>query len=78
LRYIPGLKVASGERFVCDPAYFGVYCRGRHDKEDGSLPIRSESDAMVAMTSTILGPSRSGVMAVANGWGSEMHQDEFT
>ena len=78
LRYIPGLKVAAGERFVCDPAYFGVYRRGRHDKEDGSLPIRSESDAMVAMTSTILGPSRFGFVAAANGWGSEMHQDEFT
>ena len=78
LRYIPGLKVAAGERFVCDPAYFGIYRRGRHDKEDGSLPIRSESNAMVAMTSTILGPSRFGGVAAANGWGSEMHQDEFT
>ena len=50
LRYIPGLKVAAGESFVCDAAYFGIYRRGRHDKEDGTLPIRSESDAMVAMT----------------------------
>ena len=68
----------GGREDGCDPVYFGVYRRGPHDVEQAGLPLRSESDAMVAMTSTILGPSRFGLSPWVNGWCSEMHQTDYT
>jgi hypothetical protein len=41
----------------------------------GAHPLPSESAAMTAMTSAILGPPRHGVMAFACGWHSQMEQD---
>lgn len=38
------------------------------------LPLPSESEAMVAMTSTILGPPRHGLVPMACGWHCEMEQ----
>ena len=42
-----------------------------------ALPLPSESRAMVAMTSRLLGPPRHGVMALACGWHCQMTQDEY-
>jgi hypothetical protein len=42
------------------------------------LPLQSESDAMVAMTSAILGPPRFGLVPMACGWHSEMEQHTYT
>ena len=78
LQFAPSLKVAAGEKLTFEPAYFGVYRRGSHDKEQNGLPLRSESDAMVAMTSTILGPPRFGLAPMVNGWGSQMGNFPYT
>lgn len=92
LGYAPSLKVAAGEKLVCEPVYFGVYRRGPRDVEKKGvpfrrpgladaaraaetaedLPLQAESDAMVAMTSEILGPFRFGLVPMACGWHSEM------
>jgi len=45
-----------------------------HDK---ALPLPSESAAMTAMTSAILGPPRHGLMAFACGWHCQMEQGEY-
>lgn len=42
------------------------------------LPLPSESDAMVAMTSAILGPPRFGLVPMACGWHSEMTTGPYT
>jgi hypothetical protein len=42
------------------------------------LPLPSESDAMVAMTSAILGPPRFGLNVAACGWHSEMSWRPYT
>lgn len=42
------------------------------------LPLPSESDAMVAMTSTILGPPRHGLVPMACGWHCDMEQYTYT
>jgi hypothetical protein len=41
------------------------------------LPLPSESAAMTAMASAILGPPRHGLMAFACGWHSQMEQDAY-
>jgi hypothetical protein len=41
------------------------------------LPLPSESAAMAAMTSAILGPPRHGLMAFACGWHCQMEQDAY-
>ncbi len=80
LAYSPSLKVKAGEELKSEPAYFGVYRRGPNDgnEQKAELPLPSESDAMVAMTSTILGPPRFGLVAMACGWHSEMAQGAYT
>jgi hypothetical protein len=98
LCYAPSLKVATGERLVCEPVYFGVYRRGAGDddkkgapfRQPGDtagpdhaervedLPLQSESSAMVAMTSAILGPTRFGLVPMACGWHSEMVTGAYT
>jgi hypothetical protein len=78
LRYAPSLKVAAGETVPCEPMYVGVYRRGPHDTEQKDLPLASESDAMVAMVSAILGPPRFGLVPMACGWHCEMEQRTYT
>jgi hypothetical protein len=78
LQFAPSLKVAAAEKTAFEPVYFGVYRRGPHDAEQAGLPLQSESDAMVAMTSAILGPPRFGLVPMVNGWSSEMHQTDYT
>ncbi len=41
------------------------------------LPLPSEADAMVAMTSAILGPPRHGLVPMACGWHSEMQHGPY-
>ena len=108
LAYAPSLKVAAGEKLVCEPVYFGVYRRACGDEEKKEVPLRrprpagplspgeideqvmhvplvpenaplsSESEAMVAMTSAILGPPRFGLVPMACAWSSEMEQKTYT
>jgi hypothetical protein len=42
------------------------------------LPLQSESDAMVAMASVILGPFRFGLVPMACGWHCEMEHGTYT
>jgi hypothetical protein len=72
LSYAPSLKVAAGEKLACEPAYFGVYRRGPHDREEKDMPLWSESEAMVALTSAVLSPPRFGLVPMACGWHCEM------
>ena len=72
LEYAPSLKASAHRKLPCEPVYFGVYKRSAQDQEEENLPLRSESDAMVAMTSTILGPPRHGLVPMACGWHCEM------
>jgi hypothetical protein len=78
LQFAPSLKVAAGAKVAFEPAYFGVYRRGPYDRQQPDAPLRSESDAMVAMTSDKLGPARFGLVPMVNGWGSEMEHGEYT
>ena len=78
LRYAPSLKVAAGEKLACEPVYFGVYRRSPRDGGQKDLPLQSESDAMVAMISAILGPPRFGLVPMACGWHCEMEQRTYT
>ncbi len=74
LAYRPGIKVKAGQWVQCEPAYWGVYRRHAHEDAlavgkivEGNyqhLPLASESDAMVAMVSQILGPPRLGPTSV--------------
>ncbi|MCR4415928.1 MAG: hypothetical protein NUV77_26230, partial [Thermoguttaceae bacterium] len=77
LTYAPSLKVTAGERLACEPVYFGVYRRKAGDREEKDQPLASESEAMVAMTSAILGPPRFGLVPMACGWHCEMEQHTY-
>lgn len=72
LGYIPSLKVRAGEVVNSEPIFLGIYRRRTGDKEQSNLPLFSESDAMVAMTSAIMGPPRHGLFSLACGWWCEM------
>ena len=72
LQYAPSLKVSAGEKLKCEPVYFGVYQKSAGEQDKENFPLQSESDAMVAMTSTILGPPRFGLVPMACGCHSEM------
>jgi hypothetical protein len=48
------------------------------DPEHGVIPLPSESAAMVAMTSAIIPPHKHGLVAMANGWHSQMDQGPYT
>ena len=78
LAYPPSLKVKAHEPFKSEPVYFGVYRKPPGDSAPDKLPLASESDAMVAMTSTILGPPRFGLVPLACGWHSQMEQKTYT
>ncbi len=77
LAYAPSLKVAAGERLRCEPIYFGVYERHSGEQEQEGPLLPSESDAMVAMTSAVLGPPRHGLVPMACGWHSEMEHRTY-
>jgi hypothetical protein len=77
LAYSPSMKLNAGQRFACEPVYLGVYKRSSVDQVADGLPLWSESNAMVAMTSTILGPPRHGFVPMACGWHSEMSQNGY-
>jgi hypothetical protein len=90
LAYAPSLKVQAGEALVCEPMYIGVYRRGPADEQPAAppsgdpppdetevLPLPSESDAMVVMTSALLGPPRHGLVPMACGWHSEMQKYSY-
>lgn len=76
LGYVASLKVKAGEELQSEPIYLGVYRRGEGDQEQEGLPLPSESEAMVAMTSAIMGPPRHGLVPMACGAWSEM--EHFT
>jgi hypothetical protein len=78
LAYSPSLKVKAREELRSEPAYFGVYRKRAGEADAQNLPLQSESDAMVAMTSAILGPPRFGLVPLCNGWCSEMEMNTFT
>ena len=78
LGYSPSMKVKANEKIVCEPVYLGVYRRGSHDVEKKDLPLQSESDAMVAMTSAILPPSNPRLGPFLCGWWSEMWRKPYT
>ncbi len=89
LAFSPNLKLRAGEALDCEPLYLGVYRRQALDARamemhpadqpaPGLLPLPSESAAMVAMTSTILGPPRHGLVAMPCGWHCQMEQFTYT
>ena len=57
--------------------YFGAYKRSPGDLDESDLPLHSESEAMVRMTSTIIGPPRHGLAPMACGWWCEMEHYTF-
>ena len=77
LAYIPSLKIKAGQKLECEPAYFGVYCRKPNETTVTGLPLQSESDAMVSMTSAIIGPRRHGLVPMVCGWHSEMEHFSY-
>ena len=78
LGYAPNMKVKANEKIVCEPVYLGVYQRGSHDVEKKYLPLQSESDAMVAMTSTLLPPQHQRIEPMICGWWSETFHGPYT
>jgi hypothetical protein len=91
LRYAPSLKVNAGDRLECEPVYFAVYQRGSQDDfQDGphyanlwsddkqQMPMRSESEAMVAMVASLFGGPRFGLVPIVNGWHSEWSRGAYT
>lgn len=78
LGYAPSLTVKANEIIQTEPVYIGVYKRGDRDVVVPNLPLQSESDAMVKMTSSILGPPRHGFVPMACGWWCEMEHHTYT
>jgi hypothetical protein len=77
LGYEASLKVKAHERLESEPIYLGVYRQHAEDKEQPDLPLVSESEAMVAMTSAIMGPPRHGLVPMACGWWCEFEQGTY-
>jgi hypothetical protein len=77
LALAPNLKVKAGETLTFEPMYLGVYRRSAGQPPEPDLPLACESDAMVRMTSTILGPPRPRFAPAANGWHSEMTRSDY-
>ncbi|MEO6436753.1 MAG: hypothetical protein ABIP55_13475, partial [Tepidisphaeraceae bacterium] len=77
LSYAPSLKAKANETIETEPAYIGVYKRGEHDVVAPDLPLQSESDAMVKMTTAILGPPRHGFVPMACGWWCEFEHHDY-
>ncbi|MFH1266943.1 MAG: hypothetical protein ABIK89_14545 [Planctomycetota bacterium] len=78
LGYTPNLKVEADEEILSEPVYLGVYRKHEEEEEaKAGLPLACESDAMVRMISTILGPPRPRFAPAANGWHSEMNRPDY-
>jgi hypothetical protein len=77
LGYQASLKVKAQERWESEPVYLGVYKRRPEEKEEAGLPLPSESEAMVAMTSAIMGPPRHGLVPMACGWWCEFEHQTY-
>jgi hypothetical protein len=77
LAYRPNLEIRAGETLTCEPAYFGVYRRGADDVAQKDIPLRSESDAMVAMTVAILPPPQRRLGPLMCGWWSELYRGPY-
>jgi hypothetical protein len=77
LAYRPNVKVRAGEPLRCEPAYLGVYRRGTGEQAAESLPLRSESDAMVAMTAAILPTQQRRLGPLMCGWWSELYRGPY-
>lgn len=78
LGYKASLKVGAGQHFNSEAVFLGVYARNAADVEKPDLPLSSESEAMLAMTSAILGPPRhQELVGMANGWWSEMQHETY-
>ncbi|NQT17773.1 MAG: hypothetical protein HQ582_33770, partial [Planctomycetes bacterium] len=76
LGYAPNLKVEADEEILCEPAYLGVY-RKLEEEEKAGLPLPSESEAMVAMTSAILPPNHRRLGPLMCGWWSETFREPY-
>ena len=77
LGYAPNLNVKAGEKIVCEPIYLGVYRKQDDEQETGGLPLVSESQAMVAMTSAILPPTHQRIGPLMCGWWSETFRGPY-
>ncbi len=75
--YAPSMKVKAGEEIVCEPVYLGVYRRQENEQQKEGLPLPSESEAMVAMTSAILPPSHRRLGPLMCGWWSETFRGPY-
>jgi len=77
LGYRPSLKVRANEGLQSEPIYVGVYRRRSRETGQPDLPLPSESEAMVRMTSTFIGPPRHGLVPMACGWWCEMEHQTY-
>lgn len=77
LGYAPNLNVRAGEQVVCEPIYLGVYRKQEGEQEAEGLPLASESQAMVAMTSAILPPTHQRLGPLMCGWWSETFRGPY-
>lgn len=77
LSYPVSLKVGANQAIATEPVYLGVYKLAPGDQARPGLPLQSESDAMVAMTSALLGPPRHDLVPMACGWWSEMEHNTY-
>lgn len=71
------LKVPADHQSTASPVYLGVYRRTSWDDLYPETPLGSESDAMVVMTSAMLGPPRHGFAPMACGWWCEMQHFSY-
>jgi hypothetical protein len=77
LGYQPSLRVKAHERLESEAIYLGVYRRTPGDSSQPDLPLASESEAMVAMTSAMMGPPRHGLVPMACGWWCEFQHETY-
>ena len=77
LGYAPGLKVEADQTIVCEPIYLGVYRKQDDEQEEEGLPLVSESQAMVAMTSAVLPPLHQRLGPLMCGWWSETFRGPY-
>jgi len=77
LGYAPNLNIKAGEQVVCGPVYLGVYRKQDDEQEERGLPLVSESQAMVDMTSAILPPTHQRLGPLMCGWWSETFRGPY-
>jgi hypothetical protein len=77
LAYHPSLKVNANQPLPSEPMYLGAYKRSPGDLDESDNPLQSESEAMVRMTSSIIGPPRHGLVPMACGWHCEMEHSTY-